>query len=74
MATVSHSSVTNKAKDRHKAKKFYESNRFQSSFSREDGHFRRLSTANEIRYFNFGSWPYFWDKRRNIFAPERKGI
>jgi hypothetical protein len=77
MATVRQSSVTNKAKDRHylhNAKNFDESNRYKSYFAREDSHFWCLSTANGIRYFNFGSWPYFWDKRRNIFVPERKGI
>jgi hypothetical protein len=76
MATVCQSAVTNKAKDRRylpKAKYFDGSNRFQSSFARKDSHFRHLSTANEIRYFNFARWWYFWDKRRKIFVPESKG-
>jgi hypothetical protein len=76
MATVCQSAVTYKAKNRHyipKAKNFEGSNRFQSPFARKDTHFRHLSTANEIRDFNFARRRYLVDKRRTIFVLESKG-
>lgn len=66
MATVCQSAVTNKAKERHylpKAKTFEGSNRFQSSFARED----TFGTCQQSR------WRYFWDKRRKALVPESKG-
>jgi hypothetical protein len=77
MATVCQSAVANKAKDRHylpKAKNFEGSNRFQSSFAREDTHF---GTCQQSMRFVISVSPdggIFGDKRRKIFVPESKGI